>query len=108
MRQEESPLWGEVWHAPASAQQQTTPLVTPVGQQPAPEWGSPNPMVRQHGPGPDGTTCASCRFRVVIMLARSYSKCQFLPKGGRTTALKLAWPACRRYEPGEPSFVDGR
>ncbi len=110
--QAEPSLWGDAWdQAVETKLAQPLAVIQPAPAAPAepePQWDSPNPMARIHGPGPEGTSCWTCKYRVSIMLAKSYSKCRFQPQGGRTTALKRAWPSCSKYEQGECSFYDGR
>jgi hypothetical protein len=64
-----------------------------------------NPMLRAHGPGPEGATCGTCGylFRKVYS-SRTYLKCSL--RGGLTrgaaTDQRAGWRACALWaEPEE-------
>ena len=62
---------------------------------------SPNPMVRRHGPGPEGKTCKTCRRMVAGPgeHQRTYWKCERRGiSAGQGTDHRMKWPACRLYE----------
>lgn len=58
---------------------------------------SPNPMVRVHGTGPEGTTCGTCGYLFRKRYTnKTYLKCSM--RGGLTsgaaTDQKAGWKAC--------------
>ena len=61
---------------------------------------SPNPMVKIHGPGPEGATCGTCASLVGWAYAKTYWKCSL--RGdlthGRKTDQKKRWMACGLYK----------
>lgn len=60
---------------------------------------SPNPMVRAHGPGPDGAICGDCRHLYAKRYSRTYHKCELRgDTNGPATDHRVRWPACGRYE----------
>lgn len=61
---------------------------------------SPNPMVKIHGSGPDGTTCGQCGYIFGRALARTYWKCGKrgdLTHGAKTDQ-KKRWMSCGLFE----------
>ena len=66
---------------------------------------SPNPMVRLHGPGPEGATCGTCDHLFGRKYNRIYWKCGKrgdLTKSYRTDQRKR-WMACGLYQEREES-----
>lgn len=59
-----------------------------------------NPMPARHGPGPEGTTCASCVHLVSSFGgSRSYYKCELRGiSSSVATDHRLKWPTCGLYE----------
>lgn len=60
---------------------------------------SPNPMVKAHGPGPEGARCGSCAHLRGLRYSRTYWKCEL--RGdlthGPATDQRKRWPACGQY-----------
>ena len=61
---------------------------------------SANPMVRIHGPGPEGTTCGQCVHLVGWVYSKTYWKCN--RRGdlthGKKTDQKKRWRSCGLFE----------
>lgn len=69
---------------------------------------SVNPMVAQHGAGPEGATCGGCSHLFGIEYSRRYWKCEL--RGlthGPGTDMRKRWPACAKYEAGTPETFAG-
>ena len=60
---------------------------------------SPNPMVKVHGPGPEGARCKTCIHLLRYRQGR-YMKCEL--RGdlthGAATDQRARWSACGKYE----------
>jgi len=62
---------------------------------------SPNPMVRRHGRGPEGTHCKTCRYlqSQSFGTARHYWKCtRYSVSHSEASDFRLKWESCRLYE----------
>jgi hypothetical protein len=60
----------------------------------------PNPMVRIHGPGPEGATCGTCAHLIGWQYSKVYWKCSLrgdLTHGAKTDQ-KKTWQACGLYD----------
>lgn len=62
-----------------------------------------NPCLALYGPGPEGTKCATCKHLAGLKYSHTYWKCT-LRKLSRSAATdhRKNWPACAKYEQGEP------
>jgi len=72
---------------------------------------SPNPMVKVHGPGPEGKTCGTCAYLFrKRYTSRTYLKCSM--RGGLTsgaaTDQKAGWRACGLWEEAEDDEEQGQ
>jgi hypothetical protein len=62
----------------------------------------PNKMRRQLGPGPEGTTCGTCRHLYRKSWGGTYFKCELYgDSNGPGTDFRKKWQSCRKYEPRE-------
>lgn len=60
----------------------------------------PNPMIRQHGRGPEGAVCKTCAHLVSICPTgnKSYWKCdRYSLSRSDATDFRLKWSACRLW-----------
>jgi hypothetical protein len=59
-----------------------------------------NPLLAVHGPGPEGATCAGCRFLYrKDYRAGEYFKCSLRgDTNGAGTDHRASWPACGKFE----------
>lgn len=61
---------------------------------------SPNPMIKFHGPGPEGTTCGQCKYLEGWARSRTYWKCSRrgdLTHGAKTDQRK-GWRSCSLFK----------
>ena len=63
-------------------------------------------MFRRHGRAPEGTKCKDCKFlHGYLYHTVTYYKCtKYGVSHGQATDWRLKYPACGRFEPGNPAI----
>jgi hypothetical protein len=62
----------------------------------------PNKMRKHLGPGPEGTTCGTCRYLYRKKWGGTYFKCELYgDSNGPGTDFRKKWQSCRKYEARE-------